>query len=120
MQNFIGYICLTYNCRTIPKFEAYEDQKHKNKTNNKYGSQTKGRLKPHICHFSSENEWAIWSRQRERGFANTCRQHQQKIHMNMKEDIRGYAAHLKYDFAPASELHRISDLALRKRNFLRL
>jgi len=39
--------------------------------------------------------------------------------MNMKEDIRGYATHLKYDFAP-SELHRISDLALRKRNFLRL
>ena len=43
-----------------------------------------------------------------------------RIHMNMKEDIRGYAAHLKYDFAPAPELHRISDLALRKRNFLRL
>jgi len=40
--------------------------------------------------------------------------------MNMKEDIREYAAHLKYDFAPAPELHRISDLALRKRNFLRL
>ena len=43
-----------------------------------------------------------------------------KIHMNMKEDIREYAAHLKYDFAPAPELHRISDLALRKRNFLQL
>ena len=74
----------------------------------------------YICHFSSENGWAIWSRQRERGFANTCRQRQQKIHKNMKEDIRGYAAHLKYDFAPAPELHRISDLALRKRNFLQL
>ena len=40
--------------------------------------------------------------------------------MNMKEDIREYAAHLKYDFAPAPELHHMSDLASRKRNFLQL
>ena len=53
-------------------------------------------------------------REREREFANTCWQHQQKIHMNMKEYIRGYAAHLKYDFAPTPELHRSSKLALRK------
>ena len=41
----------------------------------------------YICHFSSENGWAIWSRQRERGFANTCRQHQQK---NTHEHEGGY------------------------------
>ena len=40
--------------------------------------------------------------------------------MNMKEDIRGYAAHLKYDFAPTPELHRSSKLALRKGIFLQL
>ena len=55
---------------------------------------TKGRLKtPRICH-----------KQKEREFANTSRQHQQK---NTYEHEGVYAAHLKYDFAPTPELHHL-------------